>query len=58
VAVEKGTKTVISCDSLAITTDFRRVLGEAVDTHLGNKALDQVFPGFANLEAKFLRYLA
>jgi len=43
---------------LAITTDFRRVLGEAVDTHLGNKALDQVFPGFANLEAKFLRYLA
>ena len=31
---------------LAVTTDFRHVLGEAVYRHLGNKALNQVFPGF------------
>jgi len=42
---------------LAVTTDFRRVLGEAVYQHLGNKALDQVFPGFDNQTGKFLRYL-
>src|SRR6266576_5300312 len=42
---------------LAITTDFRRVLGEAVFTHLGNKALDSVFPGFENQPGKFLRLL-
>jgi uncharacterized protein (DUF1501 family) len=33
---------------LALTTDFRRVIGEAVYGHLGNHALDQVFPGFEN----------
>jgi uncharacterized protein (DUF1501 family) len=33
---------------LALTTDFRRVIGEAVYGHLGNHALDQVFPGFDN----------
>jgi len=42
---------------LAVTTDFRRVLGEAVDRHLGNKALNQVFPGFDNQAGNFLRYL-
>jgi uncharacterized protein (DUF1501 family) len=42
---------------LALTTDFRRVLGEAVYRHLGNKQLDQVFPGFENQSGKFLRYL-
>jgi uncharacterized protein (DUF1501 family) len=42
---------------LALTTDFRRVLGEAVYRHLGNKALDQVFPGFENDSGKFLKYL-
>jgi uncharacterized protein (DUF1501 family) len=42
---------------LALTTDFRRVLGEAVYRHLGNKALDQVFPDFDNQPGKFLRYL-
>ena len=31
---------------LALTTDFRRVVGEAVQRHLGNKSLDPVFPGF------------
>ncbi len=43
---------------LALATDFRRVLGEVVYGHLGNKALDQVFPGFENQPGKFLRYLA
>jgi uncharacterized protein (DUF1501 family) len=42
---------------LAVTTDFRQLLGEAVYRHLGNKALDQVFPGFENQPGKFLRYL-
>jgi uncharacterized protein (DUF1501 family) len=42
---------------LAVTTDFRQVLGEAVYKHLGNKALDQVFPGFENQPGKFLKYL-
>jgi len=41
---------------LALTTDFRRVLGEAVYSHLGNKNLDQVFPGFENQTERFLRF--
>ena len=32
---------------LAVTTDFRDVLGEAVQRHLGNPNLNQVFPGYA-----------
>ncbi|HEX6806330.1 MAG TPA: DUF1501 domain-containing protein [Terriglobales bacterium] len=31
---------------LALTTDFRTVMGEAVSRHLGNTNLRQVFPGF------------
>jgi uncharacterized protein (DUF1501 family) len=31
---------------LALTTDFRDVLGEMVGTHLGNPTLDGVFPGY------------
>jgi uncharacterized protein (DUF1501 family) len=42
---------------LALTTDFRRVVGEAVARHLGNDKLAQVFPDFDNLTGKFLRYL-
>jgi len=42
---------------LAVTTDFRQVLGEAVYKHLGNKALSQVFPGFENQPGKFLKCL-
>jgi uncharacterized protein (DUF1501 family) len=42
---------------LAVTTDFRRVLGEAVARHLGNERLEQVFPGFENPAGKFLEYL-
>jgi uncharacterized protein (DUF1501 family) len=43
---------------LALTTDFRQVLGEAVYSHLGNKALNEVFPGFQNQPGKFLKVLA
>ena len=32
---------------LAVTTDFRDVLSEAVSAHLGNRAFDAVFPGYA-----------
>jgi uncharacterized protein (DUF1501 family) len=40
---------------LALTTDFRQVLGEGVYRHLGNKHLDQVFPDYAM--GRFLNYL-
>ena len=42
---------------LALTTDFRRVLGEGVARHLGNVNLNTVFPGFDNSQKAFLRYL-
>jgi uncharacterized protein (DUF1501 family) len=42
---------------LAVTTDFRRVLGEAVARHLGNRQLDAVFPGFDNSQQRFLKLL-
>jgi uncharacterized protein (DUF1501 family) len=42
---------------LALTTDFRQVLGEAVMQHMGNKNLSEVFPGYENQSGKFLRYL-
>ena len=42
---------------LALTTDFRQVLGEAVSQHMGNKNLKEVFPGYDEPEGKFLRYL-
>jgi uncharacterized protein (DUF1501 family) len=42
---------------LALTTDFRTVLGESVARHLGNHNLNSVFPGFNNAPQSFLRYL-
>jgi uncharacterized protein (DUF1501 family) len=42
---------------LAITTDFRQVLGEAVVRHMGNPNLQTVFPSYDNQPGKFLRYL-
>ena len=42
---------------LALTTDFRTVLGEAVAEHLGNRNLRAVFPGFDAGAAGFLRLL-
>jgi uncharacterized protein (DUF1501 family) len=38
---------------LALTTDFRDVLGEMVVKHLGNKSLTQVFPGYKGTVADF-----
>lgn len=43
---------------LALTTDFRRVLGEVVQRHLGNRNLNAVFPGYENSASGFLRLLA
>ena len=43
---------------LALTTDFRRVLGEGVYRHLGNKDLATIFPGFENDPRRFLRLLS
>jgi uncharacterized protein (DUF1501 family) len=43
---------------LAVTTDFRQVLSEAVANHLGNQQLAKVFPGFEKNSPKdFLKYL-
>ena len=38
---------------LAVTTDFRDVLAEAVSSHLGNPAVENVFPGYAASAQKF-----
>ena len=43
---------------LAVTTDFRDVLGELVGRHLGNPKIDSVFPGYATGAAKFRGLLA
>jgi uncharacterized protein (DUF1501 family) len=42
---------------LALTTDFRQVIGEAVARHVGNTNLAAVFPGYDNQPGKFLRLL-
>ena len=42
---------------LALTTDFRQVLGEAVARHMGSKNLNEVFPGYENQPGRFLRLL-
>jgi uncharacterized protein (DUF1501 family) len=39
---------------LALTTDFRSVVGEILTKHLGVKDLAPVFPGFANDARKFV----
>lgn len=38
---------------LALTTDFRDVLGEAVWKHLGNREIGSVFPGYKGSEERF-----
>lgn len=43
---------------LALTTDFRQVVGEAVYRHLGNRDLNTVFPNFQNAPRNFLGLLA
>ncbi len=42
---------------LALTTDFRQVIGEVIVKHMGNKNLSQVFPGYDNQSGKFLKVL-
>ncbi|HWG57971.1 MAG TPA: DUF1501 domain-containing protein [Candidatus Acidoferrales bacterium] len=39
---------------LAVTTDYRSVLGEIMQRHLGEGSLSSVFPGFANDASQFL----
>ena len=43
---------------LALTTDFRDVLGELVVNHLGNRNLQAVFPNYSNDPKKFPGVLA
>jgi len=42
---------------LALTTDFRDILSEAVCTHLGNASLKPVFPNYEASRASFRNYL-
>jgi uncharacterized protein (DUF1501 family) len=42
---------------LALTTDFRDVLGEAVYSHLGNRSIGSVFPNYDGSPAKFRGFL-
>ncbi len=42
---------------LALTTDFRQVVGEALYAHLRNRDLKSVFPNFESNPSKFLRIL-
>ena len=39
---------------LALTTDFRSVFAEVVEDHLGARAVDRIFPGFAASPRDFL----
>jgi len=43
---------------LALTTDFRDVLSEAVYSHLGNQQIATVFPGYQGGTSKFKNYLS
>jgi len=42
---------------LAVTTDFRAVLGEVVSNHIGNKDIIKVFPGFQGGPQDFRGFL-
>jgi uncharacterized protein (DUF1501 family) len=42
---------------LALTTDFRDVLGEAVYSHLGNRSIRSVFPNYNGSPDKFKGFL-
>jgi uncharacterized protein (DUF1501 family) len=42
---------------LALTTDFRSVLGELISRHSGVTRLETVFPGFENNPGKFVNLL-
>ena len=42
---------------LAVTTDYRSILGELISKHLGDSNLAAIFPGFANDPRQFLGLL-
>ena len=42
---------------LAVTTDYRSVLGEIISKHMGDRALTSVFPGCANDPKQYLGIL-
>jgi uncharacterized protein (DUF1501 family) len=43
---------------LDVTTDFRDVFAEAACTHIGNKDIASIFPGYAASKTKFRGYLS
>jgi uncharacterized protein (DUF1501 family) len=42
---------------LALTTDFRQVIGEALAKHMGNTNLAQVFPGYVSQPSRVLNFM-
>jgi len=42
---------------LALTTDFRQVIGESLAKHMGNTNLAQVFPGYHSQPSKALNFI-
>lgn len=44
---------IIAARDLAVTTDYRSVLGEILARHMGEPNLNSVFPGFANDPRQF-----
>ena len=52
-----GSEQLYEGRDLALTTDFRQVLGEAVYRHIGNRELQKVFPTFQSSPQRFLNFL-
>ena len=46
-------KSLYEARDLAVTTDFRDLLGEVLTRHLGDRDLTKVFPGYATGPSKF-----
>lgn len=46
-------KNLYEARDLAVTTDFRDLLGELLTRHLGDRDLTKVFPGYASSPSKF-----
>jgi uncharacterized protein (DUF1501 family) len=52
-----GNENLYEGRDLAVTTDFRDVLGEVALKHLGNKNLDKIFPNYQATATKFRGFM-
>jgi uncharacterized protein (DUF1501 family) len=53
-----GNENLYEGRDLAVTTDFRDVLGEVALKHLGNKNLDKIFPNYQATATKFRGFMS